>query len=45
MKLRVAKRCAIEMANGTRPGIRVADPILKLNRMAAVLAELDATNN
>ena len=44
MKLPAAKKYALEMVRGIRPGRVVADPIGDLNRMQAVLAEYDAIN-
>jgi hypothetical protein len=45
MKLPAAKRYALEMVKGIRPGRVVTDPIGDLNRMQAVLAEYEAANN
>jgi hypothetical protein len=44
MKLPAAKKYALEMVGGIRPGRVVTDPIGDLNRMQAVLAEYDAIN-
>ena len=44
MKLLAAKKYALEMVGGIRPGRVVADPIGDLNRMQVVLAEYDAIN-
>ena len=45
MKLPAAKRYAVEMVKGIRPGRVVTDPIGDLNRMQAVLAEYEAINS
>jgi hypothetical protein len=45
MKLPVAKKYALEMVRGIRPGRVMADPIGDLNSMQAVLAEYEASNN
>ena len=45
MKLPAAKKYALEMVKGIRPGRVVTDPIGDLNRMQAVLAEYEAINN
>ncbi len=37
MKLPVAKKYAVEMARGIRPGRIVDDPIRELNGMAAIV--------
>jgi hypothetical protein len=42
LKLPAAKKYALEMVGGIRPGRVVADPISDLNRMQVVLAEYDA---
>jgi hypothetical protein len=44
MKLPAAKKYALEMVRGIRPGRVVIDPIGDLNRMQAVLAEYEAIN-
>ena len=44
MKLPAARKYALEMVGGIRPGRVVADPIGDLNRMQAVLAEYEAIN-
>ena len=44
MKLPAAKRYALEMVNGVRPGRKITDPISDLNRMQVVLAEYEAAN-
>ena len=45
MKLPAAKKYALEMVKGIRPGRVVTDPIGDLNLMQAVLAENEAINN
>jgi hypothetical protein len=45
MKLPAAKKYALEMVKGVRPGRVVTDPIGELNAMQAVLAEYEAANN
>jgi hypothetical protein len=45
MKLPAAKKYALEMVKGIRPGRVVTDPIGDLNRMQAVLVEYEAINN
>ena len=42
MKLPAARKYALEMVRGIRPGRVVTDPIGKLNSMQAVLAEYEA---
>jgi hypothetical protein len=44
MKLPAARKYALEMLKGIRPGRVVTDPIGDLNRMQAVLAEYEAMN-
>ena len=44
MKLAAAKKYALELVRGIRPGRVIADPIGDLNRMQAVLAEYEAIN-
>ena len=45
MKLPAARKYALEMVRGIRPGRVVTDPIGDLNRMQAVLAEYEAINS
>ena len=45
MKLPAARKYALEMLKGIRPGRIVTDPIGDLNRMQAVLAEYEAINS
>jgi hypothetical protein len=45
MKLPAAKRYAVEMVKGIRPGRVIVDPTGDLNRMQTVLAEYEAINN
>jgi hypothetical protein len=45
MKLPAARKYALEMVKGIRPGRVVTDPIGDLNRMQAVLAEYEAINS
>ena len=45
MKLPAAKKYALEIVKGIRPGRVVTDPIGDLNRMQAVLVEYEAINN
>ena len=45
MKLPAAKKYALEMVNGIRPGRVVTDPIGDLNRMQTVLVEFEAANS
>ena len=45
MKLPAARKYAVEMVRGIRPGRVVVDPIGDLNRMQAVLAEYEAINS
>jgi hypothetical protein len=44
MKLPAAKKYALEMVKGIRPGRVVTDPIGDLNRMQAVIAEYESIN-
>ena len=44
MKLPAARKYALEMVKGIRPGRAVDDPIGDLNRMQAVIAEYEAIN-
>ena len=44
MKLPAAKKYAVEMVKGIRPGRVVSEPIAELNHMQAVLAEYEAIN-
>jgi hypothetical protein len=45
MKLPAARKYALEMVKGIRPGRVVTDPIGDLNRMQAVLTDYEAINN
>ena len=45
MKLPAAKKYAIEMVKGVRPGRVVDDPIRELNRMAAIVAQYSRRAN
>ena len=45
MKLPAAKKYALEMVKGVRPGRIVTDAIGDLNRMQAVLTEYEAANS
>jgi hypothetical protein len=45
MKLAAAKKYAIEMVKGIRPGVVVEDPVRELNRMAAIVEGYSSGSN